>query len=94
MARYRLKRGLHQEDGVMHARGDVFESSRDLLSGARNHLKFERLPDVEPIGGPGEDDLKKMTVAHLRTLAENEGIDLGDAQLKEEIIEAIQTAYA
>lgn len=39
-----------------------------------------------------EDNLHTMKVADLRQVAEDEGIDLGDAKKKEDIIAAIEAA--
>lgn len=95
MAKFRLKRGVHVEGGkTYYAPNAVIETDCDLMNGGRNRKKFEKLTDMVPITETVESstDLKRMTVADLRSLAEREGIDLGDAQLKDEIVETIQTA--
>ncbi|MEY4838686.1 MAG: hypothetical protein RLZZ475_2545 [Pseudomonadota bacterium] len=41
----------------------------------------------------GEPALAKMTVAQLKAYAEAEGIDLGDAEKKADIVSAIELAF-
>ena len=92
MTRYRLLRGVHVDvkTGKNFNPGDIIESDRDLVNAGRDRKKYERMPSVEPMSETR--DLSKMTVTALKKLAEDEGIDLGDAQLKDEIVEAIQLA--
>lgn len=78
-------------DGVYYP-GDVIETDKDL--GRHNHPsepKFEKLTVIQPIS-ESTKDLSKMTIPALKKLAEEEDIDLGDATLRDEIVEAIQSA--
>ena len=80
-------------DGVYYT-GDIIETDKDLSRhNTPSGQKFERLSTIQSIDDP-VSDLNRMTVADLRALAEQEEIDLGDAHLKDEIIEAIRTTYA
>ncbi len=46
----------------------------------------------EEVDGDASDELAKLSVAKLKDLAEAEGIDLGDATKKADIISAIELA--
>lgn len=98
MARFKLLRGIHvnMKTGKTSNPGDVIDSDQDLTNNGQDRKKYELLPSVEPIGNLVSDarDLSKMTIPSLKKLAEDEGIDLGDATLRDEIVEAIQLACA
>ncbi len=49
-------------------------------------------PTADDFDGDGEVDLKSLKVDELKALAEEKGIDLGDAKKKDEIIAVIETA--
>lgn len=44
----------------------------------------------EETGDEEQDDLRSMTVAQLRKIAEEEGVELGTAARKDDIIAAIE----
>ena len=96
MARFRLLRGIHNEGGKTYKPGDVFDSASDL--GRHNRgggIRFEKLTEAVPISEtPTNDDLSRMTVPSLRELAEREEIDLGQAVLKDDILETIREELA
>lgn len=55
------------------------------------------IPEVAEVQGepePKETDIEKMKVTELKEYAEENGIDLGDATKKDEIIEVIKEAEA
>ena len=80
-------------DGVFYP-GDVVESDKDLsVHDKPSGMRFKKLTVIQPINEAAED-LGKMTVPALRKFAEEEGIDLGDAALKDDILETIQLACA
>ncbi len=104
----RLRDEPSDKDGVKGKRlcqenvfcpGDVIRTDRDLLKkNSPGSIKFERLEetvvteDVSREYTNLEEELKEMTVAKLRKHAEAEGIDLGTATSKEEIINTIRAA--
>lgn len=81
---------------VMFYPGDIIETEVDL---SRHQLKngprrFELLPQYDTSNLPkreeDDDGLERMTIADLKTMAEAEEIDLGDASIKAEIINIIR----
>ncbi len=92
MAKFRLLRGEHVNMKTMktYLPGAIIESDQDLTRGGKDRQKYELIPSVEPMDETNA--LEKMTVPALKKLAEEEGIDLGDAVLKDEIVETIKLA--
>lgn len=78
-------------DGVFYP-GDIIETDKDLSRHNNgSEMRVEKLTVMQPIN-EGSGDLSKMTVPALRKLAEEEGIELGDATLKDDIVETIRSA--
>jgi len=92
MNTYRLLAGSHNEGGRTYNRGDVIESKSELdVKFGRN--KFEKLvsnPKFVADTTNQADTLESMTVAQLKTLAEDEEIDLGGVTSKADILKCIR----
>jgi hypothetical protein len=102
MAKYRIVQGSHvDENGTYSARDkkkNIITTNIDLES-RFGREKFVRIEDREVIVDEDEDEddadgLNSMTLAGLRKFAEEEEIDLGDANSKKKIIAAIRNAVA
>lgn len=52
----------------------------------------EAEPEAEPEGEPEAHELEALTIAELRALAEERGVDLGDARRKADIVAALELA--
>jgi len=74
--------------------GDVIESDKDMVA-IHGANKFQRLPDHEVIETPAteEDPLAGKKVRELRELAEREGVDLGEAVLKDDILGILREQF-
>lgn len=84
-----VKRYIDRETRELHEYGEVVEVTDARfkeISAAGKYL--EALAD----DAPGEKPLDKMKVDELKEYAAAQGIDLGDAKTKAEIIEAIKAA--
>lgn len=96
LKQFKLRRGSYENKGGERFEiGDTVETEIDLNE-KFDPLKemFERVPDFAPIGSPSDDGLDKLGEEGLRTLAEEEGIDLGKATKKETMVEKIRAALA
>jgi len=75
--------------------GDLIESDEDLCKKFNgNHPRFQKFAKVqktETINNPW-NDLEKKTVDQLKGFAKSEGIDLGKAKTKAEVLEILQEA--
>ncbi len=76
---------LLQHDGVEYPAGSVVELAEEIAA----PLVGGVLARPEAMPAP---TLEGLTVVQLRELAEAQGIDLGPARLKAEIIEALEAA--
>ncbi len=93
--KFRLIRGVHQEGGQTYSSGvdgqDIIETDKDLS--AMNDSVRPRFLVIEEFAAvtqqTGYDILRVKTVKELRELAEEETIDLGDAMLKDDIVNII-----
>lgn len=106
MARFRVVAGSHNEGGVTYRKGDIVDSKSDLSKlNSPGSLKFQRAEDVEeaarqgfyegntdkPKPSNGPDEFDAMTIPDLKKFAAQEGIDLGTATKKDEILVAIRS---
>ena len=92
---------VDSRNGKRFFRGDVFKPA-PTPEQADRLIKAACLPEsarelaVEPVVEEEEDensvDLSKLTVDALKALAEERGVDLGDATKKADIIAAIELA--
>lgn len=98
MAWFRLNIGKHREGGTTYVAGQKFESNANLLKlnaiGDPNP-KFTQLsgrpgskPEmvVESSSRFNEEELRQMSVAQLRTLAEAEEIELSEHETQDTVI--------
>jgi hypothetical protein len=89
MPTYKIHSGIHVEKDVQYYKGgpdgDVFESEADLL---RHNVKG--CPPRFELLGDSADGLEARNVQQLRALAKVEGIDLGAASRKDDIVAAIR----
>ena len=96
--RFRIRVGRHSEGGKLY---DANDEKRNLITTTKDLVemfgpeKFERLPDDDQPGRAFQGDkdrLMSMTVTQLRGLAEEEEIDLSEANNKREIVTTIYRA--
>lgn len=101
MAKFRLHRGVHNENGETYYGGDEFYSDKDLLKHNRGTKRFEKLSEESApvaVAKPGESETdsekldKLKTVVQLMAFAEERGIDLTGVELKADIIDTIRAA--
>lgn len=81
---------LDRQAGVYRKRGEeieVTEARAAVIIGAGVAV---RVDEPEPQPPPADDGLEDMTVSELRALADERGIDLGDARRKADIIAALR----
>lgn len=92
----RALRGLTAEQKVPHLQdytNDLIHARVDLV--ALHGAKFERLDDSPPPASrfaPRDPDLEDLKLAQLFAVAEDEGIDLGGATKRADVIAAIRLA--
>lgn len=91
-------KGLVLQDGVEPAKGDgVWARFEDGVFETNDAKVAARLRDVEGVEEiateePADKPLEKRTPAELKKYAADNGIDLGDATKKEDILAAIAAA--
>lgn len=81
---------LDRQAGVYRKRGEeieVTEARAAVIIGAGVAV---RVDEPAPQPPPTDDGLEDMTVSELRALADERGIDLGDARRKADIIAALR----
>ena len=72
--------------GVQFANGEARTDSARMAAWFKEHPGYT----VTEEGGAGSKSIDAMTVAELKTYAEANGIDLGEAKTKAEILAAIK----
>ena len=95
--KFRVIRGSHSEGGRLYRKGDIVESTTDLLKHNKTGLakKFDSADDVVPsatvVGSPDDDGLNDMSIEELRSYAEEGEVDLkGCGNDKKKIIERLR----
>lgn len=102
MAKVLIKKFTLIRNGVRYPAGGVVELPDDEAAAlaASSPKEFEVInvaaePAIKVAGEPVEGiDLEKLTVAELKKFAAGNGIDIGDAAKKQDIINAITHADA
>lgn len=100
---YRLLRGGHMENdpqGIerVYKRGDVFESTSDLLrfNAGPNSMKFEEIGIPPVVTKPAvksaapSSELTSYTIEELKMIADDEEIDISACTTKTEVETALQ----
>ncbi len=84
----------------IYRKGDIVDTDKNLAKqfNSPGCIKFRKLADGEQVveteaGSTLADEYSKMTVADLKALASEEGIDLGNATKKDDIANIIRLAY-
>lgn len=103
--KFKVVRGVHSEGGVTYEKGDVVDSASDLRTlNSPGAIKFQILENEvaeaaraglegKPVPVPtGPDEFDAMTIPDLKKFASQEGIDLGTATKRDEILVLIREA--
>ncbi len=94
MAKYRINSGSFCYKGVTHDAGNVFDCDLNLrdrnIPGVSERYTLVE-GSVDEIGGGTlnatlDDPLGEKTIAELKAFAEEQGIDLGEATKKQDIL--------
>ncbi|WP_438435412.1 DUF7210 family protein [Gorillibacterium sp. sgz500922] len=78
-----------EHDGTLYEKGASFSLTADQYDRLKDHVTVLDEADETPAADKAVDD---MTVAELKAYAKAQGIDLGDATKKEEILAAVKAA--
>ena len=93
--KFRLKRGHHEQgkgqERRRYTKGDIVESDIDLAARFGSE-KFQRIEESAASSSPAATDFKQMKIAELKDYAEEEGIDLGEAKTKQQIVDILVAA--
>ena len=97
--KFKLLRGIHNEDGRTYYPEAVVDSMSDLttLNVVKGAPRFEQVLEEEaaPVAvaePPKADSLDGMTVEELRKFAEETEVDLGKARTKDQILSVLRSA--
>lgn len=96
--KFKLLQGVHREGGVTYEKGDIIPSVTNLAKhntvGAMKFMPADNIvPTVEVESADDDDDYKEMTVAELRSFADEGDIDLeGCGNNKQKIIAKIKAS--
>ncbi len=98
MFRFKLMSGVHAENGKVYKRGDNFETKNNLESHNKpgQPERFVLLSESQALVSTPktdeEDALKEMTVAELKSYAQEGDVDLSGVYNKADIIARIKEA--
>lgn len=81
---------LDRQAGVYRRNGDEIEVTEGRAAVIIGAGVAVRVGEPAPQPPPADDGLEDMTVSELRALADERGIDLGDARRKADIIAALR----
>jgi len=94
--KFKLLTGVHAEAGKVYRKGDIIETSSDLLKlNDPQSPRFESLDDVVETKESVDQDLDgldEMTYTELKNYAKEGGIEVSGATTKAKLIKLIREA--
>lgn len=96
--KFKLLQGVHREGGKTYEKGDIIPSVTDLAKhntvGAMKFMPADNIvPTAEVEADDDDEDFKEMSVAELRSFAEEGDVDLeGCGNNKQKIIAKIKAS--